>query len=138
MEAGFIDRISERACKADFKANEILFREGEPANRFFLVRSGKIALESHVPGNGAMRVAQVGEGEVLGWSWLFAPFSWHFQARALEPASVVTLDGGRLLVMTESDPKFGRDLMKRVTQVVIRRLQSTRQELIRQRLQPPL
>jgi hypothetical protein len=67
---------------------------------------------------------------VLGWSWLFPPFSWHFQARAIEPTTVISLNGAHLLVSAESNHEFGYELMKRVAQVVIRRLQITRKQLI--------
>ena len=69
-------------------------------------------------------------GDVLGWSWLFPPFSWNFQARAIEPTSAIVLSGAHLLVTAEGNHDFGYELMKRVAQVVIHRLQATRKQLL--------
>ena len=76
-----------------------------------------------------MLVQTLGAGEVLGWSWLFPPFLWDFQARAAEPTHVVVVSGARLLVTAECNHAFGYELMKRVVKIVIHRLQSTRKQL---------
>lgn len=122
--------LSEGAESLQFKAGDMLFREGDPASRFYLIEKGKVALEAHEPVNGTTLVQTVGTGDVLGWSWLFPPFFWHFQARAMEPTSVIVLSGAHLLVRAERDHDFGYELMKRVAQVVIRRLQATRKQLL--------
>jgi len=124
--------LAEEAKADRFKAGEFLFREGEPANQFYLIESGKILLEAHEPGNGTTSVQTLSSGDVLGWSWLFPPFVWHFQARAVEPSSVIILNGAHLLISAERDHDFGYELMKRVAQVVIRRLQATRKQLLEQ------
>jgi CRP-like cAMP-binding protein len=112
-----------------YEAGEILFREGQPADRFFLVESGLIALEASVNGH-SVQIDQVGGGEVFGWSWLFPPFAWHFQARVLAPTLLIVCDGSRLLVRCEEDADFGYDVMKRIAQVLIHRLQATRKRLV--------
>jgi CRP-like cAMP-binding protein len=124
--------LTEGAEAIEFKAGDILFREGEPADKFYLIESGQIALEAHEPADGTMHVQTVGAGEVLGWSWLFPPFVWSFQARAIEPTQVITLSGAHLLVTAEDDHDFGYELVKRVAKVVIHRLQATRQKLLAQ------
>jgi CRP/FNR family cyclic AMP-dependent transcriptional regulator len=126
MEKGYLDIVAEGATEAKYNAGEILFKEGEPANRFFLICGGRVVLETHQPGTGLTLIEELRGGNVLGWSWLFQPFSWHFQARAIEPTEVVVLDGGHLLANAERDSKFGYDLMKRVARVVIHRLQAIR------------
>jgi len=122
--------LMEGAQTTEFKAGDVLFREGEPAGQFYLIESGKIALEAHQPAAGTVLVQTLGAGEVLGWSWLFPPFVWHFEARAIEATKVIVLSGAHLLSTAESDHDFGYELMKRVTQVVIRRLQATRKQLL--------
>ena len=111
-----------------FKAGEVLFHEGEPANQFYLIESGAVALETIEAANSTPLVATLGAGDALGWSWLFPPFGWHFQARVVEPTTAIVLNGAHLLVVAEEDHDFGYELMKRVAQVVIRRLQSTRKQ----------
>ena len=122
--------LPEGAKAVQFKAGDVLFREGDPASQFYLIESGKIALEAHEPANGTTSVQSLGAGDVLGWSWLFPPFVWHFQARAVEPTNVIVLNGAHLMVSAERDHDFGYELMKRVAQVVIRRLQATRKQLL--------
>lgn len=118
------------AAVMEFEPGEIIFREGEPANQFYLIESGEVELQSRSAGCGTVRVQTLGEGEALGWSWLFPPFAWHFQARALEPTHVICCDGAHLLVEAEEDHVFGYELMKRVSQIIIHRLQATRKRLV--------
>ena len=130
MKPDHLAVLTEGAKAIEFKAGDVLFREGEPANQFYLIESGKMALETHDSANGMTLVQTLGAGDVLGWSWLFPPFIWHFQARAIEPANVIVLSGAHLLVTAERNHDFGYELMKRVAQVVIRRLQTTRKQLL--------
>lgn len=122
--------LGQGAKAVQFKSGDVLFREDEPANQFYLIESGKVALEAHEPADGTALVQTLGAGDVLGWSWLFPPFVWHFQARAMEPTSAVVLSGAHLLVTAERNHDFGYELMKRVAQVVIHRLQATRKQLL--------
>jgi len=127
MKPEHLAMLGEGAKEVEFHPGDVLFREGGPANQFYLIESGRIALEAHEPADGTMTL---GAGEALGWSWLFPPFVWHFQARAIEPAHVIILSGAHLLVTAERNHDFGYEWMKRMVQVVIRRLQATRNQLL--------
>lgn len=130
--------ILEKAAEARFEPGEIIFKENDPANRFYLLEHGKVALETHVPRDGMATVQTLEGGDVLGWSWLFPPFIWHFQARAVEPTNATVLDGARLLVFCENNRELGYELMKRMTRVVIQRLQATRRQwLVRKGVATP-
>ena len=122
--------LAESALRAEFSAGKFIFHEGEPANRFYLVESGRISLESHLRDGPPVEVQAIGTGEALGWSWLFPPCHWNFDARALEPTTVIFFYGSRLRVQCELDHEFGYEMMKRMTQVVIQRLQHTRRQLL--------
>jgi CRP-like cAMP-binding protein len=113
-----------------FEAGEYLFREGEPADLFFLVRTGAVALEVHTPGRGSLTIETIEAGDVVGWSWLFPPYRWHFDARAVEPARAIAFDGACLRGKAEADPALGYDLMSRFASVMIERLQATRLRLL--------
>jgi CRP/FNR family transcriptional regulator, cyclic AMP receptor protein len=102
-----------------FGAGEIVFREGQPANRFYLIQEGRLTLETHVPGRGDIEIVSAGPGQVLGWSWLVPPYVWHFQARALEPAKAMVLNGGHLLVASEQDHYLGYELMKNISKLIL-------------------
>lgn len=118
------------AQNAAFFAGERLFREGEAADTFYLVRRGRVALTTHVPGRGEVTIDTVDPGEVLGWSWLFPPYTWHFDARAVEDTGVVAFDGACLRGKCDADHALGFELLRRFAQVVIDRLQHTRTLLL--------
>jgi CRP-like cAMP-binding protein len=130
MKPGHLTVLTEGAKAVHYEAGDVLFREGEAANQFYLIESGKIALEAHEPADGTVLVQTLGAGEVLGWSWLFPPFVWHFQARAIEPTKAIILNGAHLLIAAEHNHDFGYELTKRIAQVVIHRLQNTRKQLL--------
>jgi CRP-like cAMP-binding protein len=131
MRPAFLKRLTDAAMFKQFARDEVVFREGDPANRFYLICRGKIALESRRNDESAPLVQFVEEDEVLGWSWLFPPYYWHFDARAVEPTSAIFFYGTRLREQCENDPAFGYDLMKRMAAIVIKRLQSARLELLK-------
>ena len=135
MKPEHLEVIAGCATDATFASDQILFHEGEPANKFYLIQSGRIALGAHELADGTMAVQELGAGDVLGWSWLFPPFVWHLRARALEPTRAVVLDGAHLLIAAERNRDFGYELMKRVAQVLIQRLQATRKQLLRQQFE---
>jgi CRP/FNR family transcriptional regulator, cyclic AMP receptor protein len=122
--------LSDCAMLSSFAPGELIFREGDPANRFYLIHEGKMALESHVRERGTVLIQTIGSGDLLGWSWLFPPYYWHFDARAIEPSEAVFFYGTPLRDECEADHDFGYELLKRMTEVVIKRLQASRRQLL--------
>lgn len=118
------------AQNVHFDAGAMLFREGDAADTFFLIRHGSVALEMYVPARGPAIIETLEAGEVVGWSWLFPPYRWHFDARALTPIRATAFDGACLRGKCEDDPKLGFELMSRFAQVLIERLQWTRLRLL--------
>ena len=118
------------AQNVHFDAGAVLFREGDAADTFFLIRHGSVALEMYVPARGPAIIETLEAGEVVGWSWLFPPYRWHFDARALTPIRATAFDGACLRGKCEDDPKLGFELMSRFAQVLIERLQWTRLRLL--------
>lgn len=113
-----------------FGPGEVLFREGDPADTFFLLRAGRVALDVHVPPRGELRVLTIEEGEILGWSWLIPPYRWTATATALTATRALSMDGACLRGKLEDDPALGYELMKRFTAVMVRRLHATRMQLL--------
>lgn len=128
MKVEYIRRLMAVAMFKHFKPDEIICREGEPANRFYLIRHGKIALQFNGKAQSICLPHIVEDGEVLGWSWLFPPYYWHFSARALAPTDAMFFYGTRLREQCEQDPAFGYDLMKRIAAIAIKRLDDLRQQ----------
>jgi CRP/FNR family transcriptional regulator, cyclic AMP receptor protein len=118
------------ATNVCFEPGQTIFREGEEANRFFLVRRGKVAIEVFVPGRGAVVIQTVGRGEILGWSWLVEPYLWQFDARALEDTRAIALDGRCLRGKCDANPRLGYEILKRFAHVMAERLQATRLQLL--------
>ncbi len=122
--------IAGCARNVRFAPGEQLFREGEPADTFFLVRFGTVLIETWVPGRGAVSIETVGEGEAVGWSWLIPPYRWHFDARALDVVRAVAFDGECLRDKCNVDHALGYELLCRFSQVLVERLQATRLRLL--------
>ena len=113
-----------------FEAGETLLEEGAPADEFFLLRRGSVAIQTDVPGRGPVTLETLREGELLGWSWLVPPYRNAFGARALETAHVIALDGACLRGKCDHDPALGYDLLKLVATVFVHRLEETRLRLL--------
>jgi CRP/FNR family cyclic AMP-dependent transcriptional regulator len=121
--------LRDAARRVHFDAAEVILSEGEPADGLYLIQTGKVQLEAHTHGSGLAPVQTIGAGEVMGWSWLFPPYFWHFGARALEATEVLFINGLPLRNECESDHDFGYELMKVISQLILPRLQVTRKHL---------
>ena len=113
-----------------FEPGRALLAEGEPADEFFLIRRGTVVIETDVPGRGAVPLETLGDGDLVGWSWLVPPYRSAFTARAVGGAHVIALDGACLRGKCELDPALGYDLLKVVATTFVRRLEDTRMRLL--------
>ena len=130
LKTKHLDTLAACAMQKVFEPGEIIFREGHPANRFYLLTSGKVSLET-ADEQGPTEVQTIGAGDVLGWSWLFPPHYWRFDAVALEPTRATFIYGTRLRELCEEDHDLGYEIMKRTAAVVIQRLTAARKQLAR-------
>jgi CRP/FNR family cyclic AMP-dependent transcriptional regulator len=125
-----LNRLASWGHRSSFHAGTRIFSEGGQADRFWLIREGRVALDTHVPGRGDVVIETLGPGSVLGWSWLFSPFRWHFGAATVEPTLTVEMDGKGVRRLCDEDPVIGYELNRRFVQVVVQRLQATRVRLL--------
>ena len=130
LEADDLTLIAGCAKNVGYDEDELLFREGEPADTFFLLRRGRVALELHTPERGGLVIETIEPGDVVGWSWLFEPYRWLFDARAATPVRAIAFDGACLRGKCEDDKELGYELMKRFGHVMIDRLQHARVRLM--------
>ena len=128
MSAQHIRLLADCAMRSQFSAGQVIFQKGETAKRFYLIERGKVALESST-GDKVIEIDQVGAGDLLGWSWIFPPYVWHFDARAIEPTTAIVLHGTILREYCDADPALGYVLFKRMSEVMMRRLQAARVKL---------
>lgn len=130
MSPQHISTLAGCVTNVKFEPGETLFREGDAAERFYVIRFGRVSVETHAPTRGHLTIETVDAGEVLGWSWLFPPYRCHFDARAQTLVRAMALDGVCLRGKCERDPAMGYELMRRFAQVVIRRLEATQLQLM--------
>lgn len=130
MSREHLDALAAVALDVMFPASRRLFEDGGAASRFWLIRSGHVALDVHVPGEGPMVVETVGMGELLGWSWLFPPYRWVFGAVTLNPLEAFQFDAVAVRDRCAADPELSYQLSQRVAHVLAKRLQATRMRLI--------
>ena len=113
-----------------FGMGQDIFREGQPADRFYIIHQGRVALQTFVPRTGAATVQTIEAGGALGWAWLYPPYEWQFSARAVEPVEAVAFDAVSLREMAGDNHDFGFDLLLRVGRVMLETLQGTRRKLV--------
>jgi len=130
LEPEYLTLLAGCAMNVRFGEGSFLFREGEAADRCFLIREGKLALEIAAPGRGSIIVQTLGAGHVAGFSWLLEPHQWQFDGRAIEPVRAIALDGTCLRGKCADDPRLGFELTQLFARLAIRRLQATRLRLL--------
>src|SRR6516162_3011519 len=130
LEASYTSLLVGCASNVRFDAGKYILREGEEANEFYLIRHGRVAIEINPPHRRPIIVDTVAEGEILGWSWLLPPYAWRFHARAETAILAIVLDGKCLRAKCEQNHDLGYELLKRFSQIMNRRLDATRLQLL--------
>src|SRR6266513_3689143 len=130
MSPHHLELLALCAMPTEFDAGQIVLREGEPASGFYLIETGTVALEGKAE-NGSTVVIDTGSGgEPLGWSWLFPPYLWSFDARATKPCTAICFSGLLLRQHRDDDLTLSQELHIRVSEVMVRRLQAARNRLV--------
>lgn len=124
------EKLAGCAFNVHFDEGQFVFREGEAANHFYILTGGKVALEMFAPGRGPITIETLGSNDVLGWSWLFPPFRWHFDGRAVEATDAVAFDAKCLRAICDEDHDVGYELSRQFAHIIMERLQSTRYRLL--------
>ena len=130
LEPRYVKLLTECAANVRFAEGETIFRQGEPADRFYLIRHGRVSVEVRSSTQQALTIQTLEEGEVLGWSWLFPPYTWYFDARALKTTRALTLDGKCLRGKCDEDARLGYELMKRFSAILHSTMQATRLQIM--------
>jgi CRP-like cAMP-binding protein len=130
LDASTVALLAGCASNVAFRADERIFAEGGRADRFFIIRHGRVGLEITAPGLGRMIIETLGDGAVLGWSWIVAPYQWRFDAVAEEATRAFAFDAGCLRAKMDDDPRVGYQLMSRFLPIIVDRLQATRLRLL--------
>jgi CRP-like cAMP-binding protein len=124
------ERLMRTAREVSFEEGTRLFEEGRRADRFWIVRTGTVVLDLHVPGRRSAAIESLGHGELVGWSWHFEPHVWQMGAEAMTPVRAYEFDAATVRAMCAQDPEFGRAVATWVGQVLAHRLNAARTRLL--------
>jgi CRP/FNR family transcriptional regulator, cyclic AMP receptor protein len=130
LESSYTSLLVGCASNVRFQKGAYVFKEGGVANEFYLIRAGQVALEVFAPQRKPIIVSTLGEGDILGWSWLLPPYQWKFHAQAVEDTRAIALDGKCLRTKCEQNHDLGYELLKRFAQIMERRLVATLLQLL--------
>jgi CRP/FNR family cyclic AMP-dependent transcriptional regulator len=131
LTAEQVAQVASYARLAQFAPGERVFQHDTRADEFYIVRQGKVTVEIPALSGEPLVIQTLGDGSLLGWSWMIPPYQWSFDARAAAPTSVVAVDGTKLQAACEADPRLGYELMKRFAALMAERLNAARAAAIR-------
>ncbi|NBM20389.1 cyclic nucleotide-binding domain-containing protein [Streptomyces sp. GC420] len=124
------ERLMSMAREVSFPQGTRLFEEGGHADKFWIIRTGTVTLDMHVPGRRAADIETLGHNELVGWSWLFPPHTWHLGAEAMTPVRAYEFDAATVRRMCEADPELSASVSQWVGRVLARRLRAARTRLL--------
>jgi CRP-like cAMP-binding protein len=132
--SGFSDEALRFLCDCsstcEIKKGQILFRQGENADRFYVVLNGRISIQMPAIMGPSLEIQALGKDQVLGWSWLISPYKWNFQAMIEEDSELLMFDGNVILARCEQEPKFGYELLKKFAELMSVRLDAARKKMM--------
>jgi CRP-like cAMP-binding protein len=139
MTARQLESLAADSMFANFEVGKRTMKEGGSSNRFHIILEGRVELELPVLGGEVVHIETLGAGDVFGWSWLFAPYHCHFDARVVAPTRTIFFYGTHLHMrdLCEENHDLGYELMKRFSAIVVKRLEATRRELMECRKSVP-
>ena len=129
LDGSIIDLLSGCAADVHVRRGEFVFHESDPADHFYVLRRGLVAIEVRTPARGVV-LDTLHDGDVVGWSWLVPPYRWTFDARATADTSAIAFDAACLRAKLAADPHVGYELTKRFIGLMNQRLQSARIRLL--------
>ena len=126
LDPGQLSLVVSFASEMDCAAGQRVFKRDFDAHEFFIVRSGKVAIEVPSIDGESLTIQTVGDDSLLGWSWFIPPYRWSFDARAVVASRVVSVDGDKLRKACDVDAKLGYRLMQRFAMLMAERLNAAR------------
>ena len=130
LDPKYFKTLLSLATPAKFEPDQIIAKEGDPANEFYLIREGRVGLEINVPNRGRVTIETVGAGELLGWSWMVPPYKCHFTARSHGSTLAIGINGRRLRESIHTDHELGYQLYGCFIDLIVHRLTATRLQLL--------
>ena len=130
----FSDDLLKFLCECssthEIKMGQILFRQGENADKFYVVLNGRISIQMPAIMGPTLEIQTLDKDQVLGWSWLISPYKWNFQTKAEEDSELLQFDGVAILARCEQEPKFGYELLKKFAGLMSVGLNAAREKMM--------
>ena len=130
LKQEYLDFIVGCASNVQFKEGEIIMKEDDPADKFYLIREGMVAIDIPITKNHVITIQTITDGNILGWSWLIPPYRYKFNGRVVKDIRAIVLDGKCLREKCEKNHDMGDELLKRLASVFTQRLESTRKQIV--------
>ena len=130
LEPQYLELLVGCARNVRFNPGEFMNRDGEESNSFYLIRHGSVALDVFSPAEGAITFLTLGPGDILGWSWLVAPYRHHFDSRVVELTRAVQIDAKCLRGKFDRDHELERELYRRFVPIIVERLEAMTMQLL--------
>ena len=130
LDPKHVELVAGCASNERFDAGQQILQEGQPADRFYLIRYGRVSVEVYAPGRGRLTIQTLHKGDALGWSWIVQPYRWHHDARAVELTRALAFDGACLRKKSEDDPVFGYAILQRFAPLIAQRLERAELQLL--------
>jgi CRP/FNR family cyclic AMP-dependent transcriptional regulator len=130
LETGCLDFLGACASFADYESESFIFSARDPADNFYLILEGKVALQMFSHEKGEIILEERNIGDIIGWSWLKPPYKWQFDAFTVKKTRVLVFDAGKIKKQMETDLAFGYNILKIFFNIVIDRMQATRHRLL--------
>ena len=118
--------MSGCASNVRFEARRLIFREGTPADTFYLIREGKVAVEilcRIASPSSSRRLAKAKSSAGRGCC---RPIVWKFNGHAVQQVRAIALDGKCLRTKCEENHDLGYEILKRLVQIMEHRLDAAR------------
>ena len=128
--ADHLSEMASGAAEVRYPIGAFVFQRGRPADALYLITDGTVSLEVADPAREPLTIETLHGGDALGWSWLFPERTWRFDARCLSDVAAIAVDAEHLRALIEDDPEFGRDLVLRISRVVMDRLVYSRSQIV--------
>jgi CRP/FNR family transcriptional regulator, cyclic AMP receptor protein len=130
MADGHLTKLAALCQHIAMPARQRLFEQGATADRFWLIDAGQVAIDTTVPGQGRLIIASLGRGDVIGLAWMMPPYQWRFGAVTMQPTQAYEFDAPAVRAACDEDPGLGYELGRRVSGVLVRRLEAIHDRLL--------
>lgn len=130
MEPSYLAKLAGFGKEVSYNDGEVFMRQDEKANRFYVLQRGKVSIEIPSITGEPVSLGTISEDEILGWSWLFPPYKWSFEARALEDVTAIEFDADAVHAACREDHRFGYDIVLRISGAMMERLKAARLQLL--------